>query len=231
MRRLFFVLLIAACSKTEQPAAPTATAADATTTTATATTTSAAPAPVPVQDRGEFQVLENGKAIIAETFLRGADRFAAEITASTTPERAVQRAMLRPDGSVASVDVVAIGGESSGTRLVLRVEGKNATIERYVGTKMHRETLVVVEHSIPMPINESIIMLEQVILRAKAIGGKTVDVPIITRNLQQEHVKVMFEGDQARVTSRDSMIIAKLDAQGRLLAASVPGQRMAIVRR
>lgn len=232
MRRLLLVLLIVACSKSEQTATDTtATPGPAATSATTATTgTTLPPAPEP-QDRGTFAVLENGRPIVAETFIRGTDRFAAEITAATTPERAVQRAMLRPDGSVASVDVITMGGEASGTRLLLRMEGKNAIIERHVGTKMHRETLVVDERSIPMPINESIIMLEQVIRRARAIGGRTVQVPIITRNLQQERVTVTFEGaDTSRVLARDAIIIAKIDAQGRLLGATVPNQRVVIAR-
>lgn len=202
------------------------------------TSTSAAPTAVPVaaaapapEERGTFVVSREGQVLMQETFVRRGGALASEITSPTAPGKFTQRASVNADESVSKTAMEVTGGRDDRVRLAIEVDGTKATVDAYDGRQSNRETLVVPSAAIPMPVNESMVMLEQVVRRARASGRNPAEVVIVPKSLLPVKVRVEFQGaDAARVSTPDSVIDVKLDAKGRILSGTEPRQRLTITR-
>jgi hypothetical protein len=228
MRRLLPILLFVACSR--ETAAPPA--APPTTTTQPPVAAKVAPTkPAEVIERGAFVVVRDGKPLYREQFIRTPTRFESDVAASGANERVLQQVQLNPDATVVStyVRIFSAGGVE---QMGILIRGENAAVE-IIDRKGVSQTKQgkVPPGTIPSPVPESLMVLEQVIRRARVIGGSSVDVPILPGTLKVQRVKVIFRSaDTAEVRTADATILAKIDAAGRLLSATEPNQKITIRR-
>jgi len=222
MRKLFVLILLVACSR-ETPEARVQPPKQKPV---------VLPSPVEKIEHGAFVVTHDGKALYREQFARSAHRLECDIAASGGNDRVLQAIDLNDDASVRTSTIHVLGGAGrtesmsfvmQGTQAVVRVVGMN-------GVPVDK-VIEVPQGTIPNPVPESLAILEQVIRRAKAIGGPSVRVPVLPGTLRAQWVFVETTGpDTVKVRSASATIEARIDAEGRLLSASEPNQKIAIQR-
>lgn len=232
MRRLLLLLaLTAACGADEgsggnaaRPAGDSAKAAGG----AAGTGAQAA------AERGTFTLSQDTLTII-ERFSRTPERLESELAAEGQ-ERLVQELQLNPDASVRRMEVRiyeagAQPGAQPAERLVITFDGDSATAEGTEGGQTQRQRFAAPGGPVPIPVEESAVMLEQVLMRARKIGGEQVQVPIISGEGEIVNLSVTFTGPgQARVEAEGTRLDLRTDAQGRLLSGSNEGGNLTIRR-
>lgn len=228
-RALLALLLLAACGGSgDEPAGQAGTRAASPPDTAMATEAAQGQ-----PERGVFTILKGGQPILTERFTRTPERLETELTAPGE-ERVVQTAALKPDGTIERVEIqedAAADGSAPAARLSIVLQGDTAAVEARQGDETETGRVGGVRDAIPLPVAESPAMLEQILRRARALGGEQVQVPILSQDGETSAVSVQFTGaDGARVRAGDTEWTVTTDDAGRLLAASSAAQDLTIRR-
>jgi hypothetical protein len=185
-------------------------------------------------ESGTFTLTQNGATIATETFERSARVLETELT--VVNQATLQtHATLRPDATVGRLAVSVFGpggatGEPVQTSAV-RFENGTATFEQPVGTPAGEPTEVDAG-AVPY-VNPSPSFMEQILRRARAMGGDSVAVPVWTPGPgggRMTTATVVFAERTATLTLGPVAIEATTDAVGRLLSARVPAQALVIAR-
>jgi hypothetical protein len=188
------------------------------------------PRPAPAVEEAVFTVRQGGTEILTERTRRTADRLDGGF-ALPNGARVEYQAHLRPDASVARLDLRQWEpGSAAGAQPALTstgtFEGGTAQMSQTRGGQTETAQRDAPERLVVF-INPSPALLEQVILRARAMGGERVEVPVWVPSGGGQSVSatVAFDGPEAAtVTMGDTQLMARMDARGRLLSASVPAQ-------
>lgn len=209
--------------------------------TATAVLTLAAISPAIAQqpESGTFTLTQSGATIATETFHRAAALLETELTVVNQATLRT-RGTLRPDATLARLEVTVYGpggatGEPVQTSAVLFRNG-TATFEQPIGTSAG-EPREIGEGAVPY-LNPSPAFMEQILRRARVVGGDTVAVPVWTPapgGGRMTTATVVFRDaaageDAATLTLGGVVIEATTDRTGRLLSARVPSQALEIRR-
>lgn len=193
----------------------------------------AAVAPAAAQDTGTFTLVQNGQTIATEEFTRTGDRLE---TRMAMPDQAAvdATATLRPDATVSRLEVRvfppgAADQEPSQTSAAIFGDGE-IRIEMPIGTASG-EPVSVEAGTVPY-LNPSPSYMEQILRRARAIGGDDeVAVPVWAPGAGPvPPARVTFAGDDATLMLGQVEVRIRTDDQGRLLSASVPAQNLTIER-
>lgn len=243
-------LLLAACGGT--PEAPVIPAADTAalrprlpdTTTARADTAAEAPAAQPARAAaapaspadGRFLLIQGGNPIATEDFRRTAGGFEAELQPSGGQPGLSYQARVTSQALIDSlaVEMETPGGEPQRLVLMLEQSGDSAVVrytqwqgdsavERTVGTRA----------GAVFYLNPSPSMMEQIVRRARALGGDSVSVPIFMPigPGRTALVAVTFPHADSAVTNVGGVAVRmRVDEEGRLLGATVPTQGLSIER-
>lgn len=226
MRKLLLLVFLVACSReTVAPETPVAPVK---------------PAPKPVDppkvaetvERGAFVVTREGKILYREQFARSAKRLEADIAASGENARVLQLLELNPDATVRSATVETQGGAGKSETMRVAVADTRALVE-VVDRKgvPASSTVTIPRGAIPNLVPESLAVLEQVIRRAKVLGGKQVRIPVLPGTMRPQWVYLtMTAPDSVQIDAASARIDAKIDGEGRLLSASEPNQKITIRR-
>ena len=181
-------------------------------------------------ERGIFTILKGGQPILTERFTRTAERLETELTAPGE-ERVVQTATLTPEATVSRMEIREDAGASPATLLVITVQGDTAAVEARQGEEVESGRIGGARDALPVPVGESPAMLEQILRRARVVGGERVQVPIVDADGQVSSVTVHFTGaDGARIQAGETEWTVSTDAAGRLLSGSSAAQDLAIRR-
>lgn len=186
----------------------------------------------------------------AESFVItvGADTFAVE-SFTRTADRVQGEIGGRALGRVAYT--LSLGADAVPTALVMRAWAPGAAAEAsptYEGRLDLRGDTVLAEMARPegparerfntragaVPyLNPSFVMIEQVVRRARAVGGDSVDVPLfLVQGGQTPTATVMRRGaDSVLIVMAGLEIRAAASAEGGLLGGSIPAQGLSFVRR
>lgn len=228
--QLAALALVAACAPADR--APDAGAAAASIRPET-------PAP---PERSVLVIERGGSAILTERVTRTADRMESEMTAGPSEGRVTYTAALNPDGTVSRLEgrlyeAGASAQSAPAGRITLTFRGDSALLEISEGDSTQRAQVGAARGTIPIPVSEAVAMVEQILRRARALGGNRAEIPTLTTEdgVRTGTATVTFTGaDSARVVVRGDGSSTEMhvatDAAGRLLGARVPASGLVIRR-
>ncbi|NIP78583.1 MAG: hypothetical protein GWM90_05015 [Gemmatimonadetes bacterium] len=185
-------------------------------------------------ESGTFILVQDGRVVATETFSRSADRLET-ILEVVSQVRMATTATLGEAATVERLEVrVYPTGRQDGEPLqtsaaVLR--GEELRLEEPIGTPagppraIPRATLPYLD---PSPSHT-----EQILRRARAVGGDTATIQVWMPGPGGGRVvgaRVRFEGTAATLHLDGVRMDIETDDRGRLLAATVPGQQISIIR-
>lgn len=185
-------------------------------------------------ETGTFTLTQNGTVIATETFTRSATLLETELT--VVNQATLQtRGTLRPDGTISRLAVRVFGpggvtGEPVQTSAVSFTDGL-ATFEQPIGEPAG-EPKEVGAGVVPY-VNPSPAFMEQILRRARVLGGDTVGLSVWTPapgGGQVIGAVVAFAGDAGTLSMGGVAVEITTDAAGRLLSARVPAQSLVVER-
>jgi hypothetical protein len=178
-------------------------------------------------------VLTQGSDTIgSEHFSRTKDRLRAEFTArgmeafrydaELAPDASVKRIRLtvRPPAGGAQTSTAAFAGDS--VTLTREAPGDSARSARRPAAP----------GSVPY-VNPSPSLMEQIVRRARALGGGTASVPVFVGGAGPANVTAVVDfaaSDSARLELGGVSVLLRVDGAGAILGGSVPSQRLTISR-
>ena len=185
-------------------------------------------------ERATFVLAQGESELFTETFTRTADRLEAEITAPNG-ERASLVATLRPDATVSRLEVrqLTVPPGTAQASTVIELGGDSMTITAIQGIETETTRAPAIPGAIPF-VNPSTTLMDQIVRRARVIGGDTVVVPLVAQagsGGQAVDARVVFEPGRARIQLGAVEIVLDLDAQGRVTGGGVPLQGLTLIRR
>ena len=197
----------------------------------------------PAPTESSSLVLERGGSVIlTERVTRTAERMESELTAGPSEGRVTYTAALNPDGTVSRLDARLYEAGTTpqsapAGRVAVTLRGDSALLELAEGDSTQRAQIAVARGTIPIPVSEAVGMVEQLLRRARAIGGTTAEIPtlIVEKGVRTGTATVTFTGrDSARVVVRGDGSSTEMhvatDAAGHLLGARVPASGLVIRR-
>lgn len=193
----------------------------------------AAGSPAAAQESGTFTLTQNGNQVAAEEFTRTGDRLETELEV-TGQGVFVTDASLGEDAKVDRVELRIMPPDNPDADPLQTVAAEFAsdsvTVEQPIGTAVG--TQAAVDGTVPF-LNPSPSYMEQILRRARALGGSQVTVQIwVPRQgagqVVQAHVE--FGDGAATLTLGTAAIELDTDDEGRVLGGEVPGQGLIIER-
>lgn len=221
------VLMSAAIACASSPASSTASGA-----TAGATPTGSVVAPPPPAVEGRFVLTQGSDTIGSEHFNRTNDRLRAEFTARGV-EAFRYDAELAPDASVKRIRLTVrppAGGAQTSTAAFA---GDSVTLTREApGDSARSARRPAAPGSVPF-VNPSPSLMEQIVRRARVLGGGTASVPVFVGGAGPANVTAVVDfaaSDSARLELGGVSVLLRVDGAGAILGGSVPSQRLTISR-
>lgn len=199
------------------------------------------PAPSPAStpaaaSTGTYVMTVQGQTFATERFTRTASSVEADLNLSQGP-RVRYTATLAPDASVTRLDLRVFPPESTDTvpaqRGTLVVRGDSAYLESVTGTAAPQTATVAAPRGAVVVVNPSPTAFEQIARRARAIGGQTVQVPVLVLagGGQTATATVTFGGDGvATIEVANVRIDLRLDETGAIVGGGVPSQGLTLSR-
>lgn len=194
----------------------------------------ATPAAAQQTETGAFTIRQHDVTIGTERFERTAASLAAELTLVDQATLQI-RAALDPDATARRLDVRVFGpGGATGEPIqtsAVSFEGDTARFEQPIGTPVGEPRHVpddAVAYVSPSPS-----FLEQILRRARVIGGDTVAVTVWSPapgGGETRQATVAFAADSATLSLGGVTIEAVTDGYARILSARVPSQGVTIRR-
>ena len=192
-------------------------------------------------ERSVLSLERGGSTILTERVTRTADRMESEMTAGASEGRMTYAATLNPDATVSRLEgqLFAAGAAAQSApagRLSVVFQGDSAMLELTQGDSTQRARIGVPRGTIPIPVSEAVATLEQILRRARALGGTQATVPILTieKGVETGRAEVTFTGDSARVVihgdDSSNEVMVATDSAGRLLGGRVPASGVVIRR-
>lgn len=188
-----------------------------------------------VLDRGAFVLRVAGDTIAVERFSREPGHVDGEL-AIAGRARSVYTMRTGGDGSVGGLEIRtwAAGAPDSLPPLQLATvtaAGDSAVVAMQGRTQQLTQTVHGARGALPL-VNPSAVMMEQVFLRARALGGDSATVPVyVLGTTQTLPARVRRVGaDSAVMVIAGVEVRARTDASGRMLGAAIASQRLQIDR-
>jgi dienelactone hydrolase len=188
-------------------------------------------------EQGTFVMMRGGDTAMVERFVRRPDGLDGE-AAATGAARIVFSARTAADASVTGLDLrVYRAGAADSTpplqRASVSFAGDSARVTVDAGGQHLDQTVRGARGAIPF-FNPSVVLMEQVLMRARAVGGRDstrVAMFPIGASTSAVPVTVHWVGaDSAVLRFGAAEVHARVDALGRIVGAAIPAQRVAIER-
>ena len=192
-------------------------------------------APAAAQESGTFVLIQNGTEIARESFTRSDGTLATQLE---IPDQGVvdTEAVIGAEATVDRMEIRALpAGDPDAEPLqstAAEFRGDSIFVEQPIGTDV--AATAAPSGTIPY-LNPSPSYMEQILRRARAVGGSEVTVQIWVPGQgagQTVPAQVAFSGDgSATLTLGTAAIQLQTDETGRVLAGEVPAQGLVIERR
>ena len=225
------VLMSAAIACASSPASSTASGAMPGATPAGSVAAPSPPPPPPAVE-GRFVLTQGSDTIGSEHFSRTNDRLRAEFTARGV-EAFRYDAELAPDASVKRIRLTVrppAGGAQTSTAAFA---GDSVTLTREApGDSARGARRPAAPGSVPF-VNPSPSLMEQIVRRARVLGGGTASVPVFVGGAGPANVTAVVDfaaSDSARLELGGVSVLLRVDGAGAILGGSVPSQRLTISR-
>lgn len=194
----------------------------------------AAPLAGQTPERGSFVNRRGEDTLTVERFTRTADRLESELEARTPATRIRYTAALAPDGRIPRIEFAVFGGGSTApvARGTVEFRGDSASAEVEAPGVPRAQRFAPGEGAMPY-VNLSVALLEQLVRRARAVGGNTVTIPMLDLMSGQTFAVNMSplgaDSTLIRIPPGVEVRLAT-DAAGRVLGGKVPSQGITIER-
>lgn len=180
------------------------------------------------QEPSTFIMLMGSDTLATERVTRAANHLDGEFSAPSRGVRLRYAATLNADGTVPQFETWAYhGSDTSGAHATMQLQGDSMKVA------LQSRTMDFATKAGAMPyFNPSMGLLEQAILRARTIGGQTVEVPLFaSENGATVPLSVTFVGsDSAHLVLGGVAMNIALGVGGRVTGMSVPSQNVRVVR-
>ncbi len=218
MRWVAVLCFLAACGV---PAAPPATGA------------APAPANAAATEQATFLLQQGENTLMTERVTRTGEMLRGEVTAPMGP-RLTYEATLSPDATIPRIEVRLFqpGADTLPTqRVVATVRGDSAIAQVFEADSVRTNRTAVPPQTL-LTLNPSIGLVEQIVRRARALGGQTAQVPLLPLNRGSSiaTARVSFTGDSAVISAEGTEVRLQVDEAGRILGGSIPAQGLTITR-
>lgn len=222
---LLAALLAAACASgtSSGPASPASSTAPSTavdTAARTATPT-----------RGVFTLVHGADTIAAERFDRSTDHLQVDFTS-----RGIvlfnYEATLTPQATIAHMQIATHVPGTPERTSTITFQGDSAILTDGAGDSARTLRTAVPRGTLPYA-SPSATLMEQIVRRARVIGGTSVAVPLLIASTggKTASAAVSFSSpDSARMEIAGVTILLRVDAAGDILSGSVPAQGVVIAR-
>jgi len=192
------------------------------------TSTGAEPAAQAVS--GTFRLLRGADTIATERFTRSAGTLRAELSARGRGLTYV--VALNPDATVSRIDLTMNAAAGAPPQRSSALFGGDSVVAQVTrGDSTQSEVLQTLPGAIPF-LNPSPSLMEQVVRRARVIGGDSASVPVLISGTgRTENVTVRFVGaDSAAFALSGIEIRMRVDRAGGVLGGIIPAQNVTILR-
>jgi hypothetical protein len=187
-------------------------------------------------ERGEFTLRQAETVIATERFTRSGDRVESELV-FPGQVRIVYTATLAPDATVPRIELQAFPAAGSADaapaqRSVATFRSDSVFTETTTGDSTQTARHAATPGALPY-LNPSPVMMEQILRRARVIGGEQVEVPVYVAGSGGQVVPatVSFQGTGAASINLGGVeVVISTDAAGRILSGTVPAQNVSIER-
>lgn len=178
---------------------------------------------------------QNGMEIATETFTRTPTSLETQLVL-VNQGTFQAKGTLRPDATFRRLEIRVYGpGGATGEPIqtsAVTFENGMATVEQPIGTVYGEPSRA--GAGAVVYLNPSPSFMEQVLRRARAMGGDTVGVPIWTPapgGSQVLEASVVFDDERATLTLAAVAVEFVTDGHGRILSGRVPSQGLVIQRK
>jgi uncharacterized protein len=195
----------------------------------------ATPAAAQAAEQGAFVVLMGRDTFAVENFSRSADRLEAEMTGPSIG-RLVYQVRLGPTAVTRVLMLQAWqpgAAEDAAPMQEVRLTAQGDSVIVGINTAAGSQTQRIASREDAMQhVNPSFALTEQIILRARAIGGDEVQVPVfLLQGGQTLNAVVTWPAEDSVVlVLGGSAVRGTLSPTGRLLSAAIPAQNLTITR-
>lgn len=187
-------------------------------------------------EQGGFVVLRGADTLAVERFSRGVDRLEGELLDRTIGQRWSYAAQLGPGGLVPTIETAirtATAAEDAPPwqRATLTFRGDSVIAEIRSGESTQTQRLGSREGALPY-LNLSLAIVEQILHRARALGGERVEVPLFAVSGGQTFAAAVERRgrDSAVVSLGGVEMRLATDSEGRVLGGGVPAQGISLRR-
>jgi alpha-beta hydrolase superfamily lysophospholipase len=181
-------------------------------------------------EQASFYLLASGRdTIIAEREYRTATELHGEFVDRMRGARITYVASLNADATIGRLAVHSFRSASDtvGEIATFDMAGDTMVVRMGAGAPVRLASLA---GALPI-VNPSVAFIEQMVRRARGLGGTTVDVPVFLLGTQApSHATVRFVGDSAVLSYASVTMQVAVSADGRVLGGRVPAQNLVIAR-
>ena len=183
---------------------------------------------VAAQQPSTFVMLMGSDTLAIERVTRSANHLDGEFAAPSRGARVRYAATLNADGTVPRIDTWAYhGSDTTGAHATMQLQGDSMRVEAQGRTMAFGTKAAALPY-----FNPSMGLLEQAVLRARTLGGTTVEVPLFAaEGGATVPLGVTFVGsDSAHLSLGGVAMNIALGVDGRVTGMSVPSQNVRVVR-
>lgn len=215
------VMVVAACARSPRAAPPPAPPAPE-------------QAPPPPPERATFTLVRQGDTVATESFARTPELLDATLTVPNQA-RLVYSVTLAPDATMRRIEARVLGPAPSDTTPLQRssaeFRGDSVYAVTFTGDSAQRRATAVPPGTI-FYLSPSVALMEQIVRRARAVGGDSVAVPVLLAGTGGRTLmaSVVFAPDSARLVLGPAEARLSVDQAGRVLGGAVPSQSVTIAR-
>ena len=182
-------------------------------------------------DSGVLSLQQTGRDVFTERYVRTADRVTTTLTAPGL--HAMLDLRMGPGATVRRLEVRQFSASNAPQGSVTAEFRGDSVIGEATSPNAPPQAIrqAVPAGSIPF-VNPSPVLMEQIVLRARAIGGNPVQVPIwlVVGGGQSVTSTVTFEEGRARFNLGPVEVHVTLDEQGRITGGTIPQQGLTLAR-
>jgi hypothetical protein len=180
------------------------------------------------QQPSTFIMLMGSDTLAVERVTRAANHLDGDFSSPARGVRIRYAATLAPDGTVPRAEMWAYrGSDTTGSHATMHLQGDSMALELPGRTlKLPSKSGAIVY------FNPSMGLLEQAVIRARTLGGQTVEVPLFASDGGMTvPLSVTWVGsDSAHVSMSGVAMNISLGVDGRVTGMSVPSQNVRVVR-
>lgn len=182
--------------------------------------------------QGIFTLVHGADTVAAERFTRSADRLQVDFGAQGITLFRYDAA-LTPEATVSHMQVTTTVPGSPARIASATFQGDTAILAGSAGADSAKTLRTAVPQGTLPYINPSASLMEQIVRRARIVGGKQVTVPVLVASTggQTTTATVSFPSpDSAHIQLAGVTVLLRVDSAGTIMSGSVPVQGITIAR-